>query len=146
MKAPESVKAKAMDKFKENSNRSNDSSVKAQQYLDGLLKIPFGIYIKEDIINYLSQFKNQFNTVLNLINSNECSEIDHIKHKEITSSDIDYLFDLLDNNVTMSYITNYLKNTKTTVNEYKKVIKFINNYEENKIGEKYSRNKGEPFS
>ena len=131
MKAPESVKAKAMDKFKEISNRSNDSSVKAQQYLDGLLKIPFGIYIKEDIINYLSQFKNQFNTVLNLINSNECSEIDHIKHKEITSSDIDYLFDLLDNNVTMSYITNYLKNTKTTVNEYKKVIKFINNYEEN---------------
>ena len=131
MKAPESVKAKAMDKFKEISNRSNDSSVKAQQYLDGLLKIPFGINIKEDIINYLSQFKNQFNTVLNLINSNECSEIDHIKHKEITSSDIDYLFDILDNNVTMSYITNYLKNTKTTVSEYKKVIKFINNYEEN---------------
>lgn len=131
MKAPEAVKAKAMDKFKEISNRSNDSSVKAQQYLDGLLKIPFGIYIKEDIINYLSQFKNQFNTVLNLINNNECSEIDHIKHKEITSSDIDYLFDILDNNVTMSYITNYLKNTKTTVSEYKKVIKFINNYEEN---------------
>ena len=131
MKAPETVKAKAMDKFKEISNRSNDSSVKAQQYLDGLLKIPFGIYIKEDIISYLSQFKNQFNTVLNLINSSECSEIDNIKHKEITSGDIDYLFEILDNNVTMNYITNYLKNTKTTVNEYKKVIKFINNYEEN---------------
>ena len=54
LKASDSVKSKAMDKLKEINNRSNDSSVKAQQYLDGLLKIPFGIYIKEEIINYLS--------------------------------------------------------------------------------------------
>ena len=44
MKADDSVKEKAMVKLKEVKAKSEDSGSKARQYLDGLLKIPFGIY------------------------------------------------------------------------------------------------------
>ena len=59
LKAPEYVKMKAMEKYKEISNKSNENTSKAQQYLDGLLKIPFGIYKKENIISFLPEFKKK---------------------------------------------------------------------------------------
>ena len=43
MKASDSIKEKAMIKLKEVKSKSEDSGSKARQYLDGLLKIPFGI-------------------------------------------------------------------------------------------------------
>ena len=58
LKAPDYVKSKAMDKYKE-IHKSNDNSGKSQQYLDGLLNIPFGIYKKEHIICFLDNFKIQ---------------------------------------------------------------------------------------
>ena len=130
IKAPEYIKSKAMDKLKEINNRSNDSSVKAQQYLDGLLKIPFGIYVKEDIINYLSSFRNQLNIVLEKFSKN--TDIPQIKeliyNKNYTSRDISIFFDILDNNTDIQDILNYLE-ANSTVKEYKKIIKIINNYE-----------------
>ena len=50
LKASDTVKEKAMIKLKEVKAKSEDSGSKARQYLDGLLKIPFGIYIKEKIL------------------------------------------------------------------------------------------------
>jgi ATP-dependent Lon protease len=46
MKVPQLVKKKAYDKLKEIQSRSGggDSQSKAQQYFDGLLRIPFGYY------------------------------------------------------------------------------------------------------
>ena len=46
LKAKDSVKEKAMLKLKEVKAKSEDSGSKARQYLDGLLKIPFGILKK----------------------------------------------------------------------------------------------------
>jgi endopeptidase La len=57
LKVSDYVKCKAMDKYKEILNKGNDSASKAQQYLDGLLSIPFGIYSKEYIITFLETFK-----------------------------------------------------------------------------------------
>ena len=54
MKASDSIKSKAFDKLKE--LKVSKDSVKAQNYLDGLLKIPFGIYKKEKIISFLDDF------------------------------------------------------------------------------------------
>jgi len=50
LKASDSVKEKAMIKLKEVKAKSEDSGSKARQYLEGLLKIPFGIYTKEEIL------------------------------------------------------------------------------------------------
>ena len=53
MKASDSIKEKAMLKLKEVKAKSEDSGSKARQYLEGLLKIPFGIYKKEHILTVL---------------------------------------------------------------------------------------------
>tara|TARA_B100000902_G_C27315049_1_gene920722 strand:+ start:986 stop:4387 length:3402 start_codon:yes stop_codon:yes gene_type:complete len=54
MKAPDNVKSKALDKLKE--INASKESVKAMNYLDGLLKIPFGVYKKEKILTFLDDF------------------------------------------------------------------------------------------
>jgi ATP-dependent Lon protease len=60
MKAPENVKEKAMAKLKEIKNKTEDTGSKARQYLEGLLKIPFGIYKKEPILTLMDQIKRKF--------------------------------------------------------------------------------------
>ena len=64
MKVPKSVKVKAMDKYKEIINKGTDSSTKSQQYLDGLLRIPFGIYCREPILQKLSELKTEFSHLI----------------------------------------------------------------------------------
>ena len=49
LKTSDHVKSKAHEKLKEMQG-TKESSSKAQHYLDGLLKIPFGIYKKESIL------------------------------------------------------------------------------------------------
>lgn len=50
MKANDNVKEKAMNKLKEVKSKSDDTGSKARTYLEGLLKIPFGIYKTEPIL------------------------------------------------------------------------------------------------
>ena len=50
LKTDDKVKEKAMTKLKELKSKSEDSGSKARQYLDGLLKIPFGIHCEEPIM------------------------------------------------------------------------------------------------
>ena len=56
MKASDNIKTKALDKLKEIKG-TRESSAKAQQYLDGLLKIPFGINKKEPVLTFLDSFQ-----------------------------------------------------------------------------------------
>ena len=63
LKAPDSVKEKAMQKLKEIKAKSEDSGSKARQYLDGLLKIPFNIYRREPILNLMNEIKSDFNNI-----------------------------------------------------------------------------------
>ena len=72
MKASESIKEKAMVKLKEIKSKSEDSGSKARQYLDGLLKIPFSIYKKEEILNIISEVSTELN---NLLKKSGCSNI-----------------------------------------------------------------------
>jgi ATP-dependent Lon protease len=53
LKVNDSVKEKAMMKLKEIKSKSDDSTSKARQWLDGLLKIPFHIYKQEPIFNVM---------------------------------------------------------------------------------------------
>ena len=54
LKTSDNVKEKAMQKLKEVKSKSDDSGSKARQYLDGLLKIPFGVYKEENILNKIN--------------------------------------------------------------------------------------------
>ena len=60
MKASDRVKEKAMIKLKEVKAKSEDSGSKARQYLDGLLKIPFGTYKEEWILTVMRDIKENF--------------------------------------------------------------------------------------
>jgi len=61
MNVDSSTKNKALDKLKEiNNNKNSDNNAKAIQYLDGLLKIPFGIYKKEYLKVKLEALKKHF--------------------------------------------------------------------------------------
>lgn len=60
LKACDSVKKKAMEKLKEVQSKSgNETNHKAKQYLDGILRIPFGVFQKEHMFSFLSQFRDR---------------------------------------------------------------------------------------
>lgn len=65
MKAHDNIKAKAMEKLKE-INGSKESSIKAQQWLDGFLKIPFNIYKKEPIIDFFKSFQTKIEKYIDI--------------------------------------------------------------------------------
>ena len=83
MNAPDHVKEKAMTKLKEVKAKSEDSGGKPRQYLDGLLKIPFGIYRKEDILFMMENIKNKFMTLLKETKNSTDFTLDNV-----TSADI----------------------------------------------------------
>ena len=59
MKADDTVKEKAMNKLKEIKSKTDDTGSKARTYLDGLLKIPFGIYKKEPVLSIMSYHERE---------------------------------------------------------------------------------------
>ena len=65
LNAPECVKEKAILKLKEIKGKSEDSGSKARMYLEGLLKIPFGIFKKEPILTYMDTIKTSFYLLYN---------------------------------------------------------------------------------
>jgi len=67
MKTDDTVKEKAMVKLKEVKLKSEDTGSKAMQYLDGLLKIPFGIYKKEEILQLMPTILSSFSSLVNSI-------------------------------------------------------------------------------
>ena len=64
LKAPECIKEKAIIKLKEIKNKNDDSSGKAKQYLEGLIKIPFGVYKKEPILKIMKDINKKFISLL----------------------------------------------------------------------------------
>ena len=60
MKVSDTIKEKAMVKLKEIKGKSDDSGMKAKQYLEGLLKIPFNVYKKEPILNKIKEINEKY--------------------------------------------------------------------------------------
>jgi ATP-dependent Lon protease len=116
LKAPDYVKSKAMDKYKEVINKGNDNSAKCQQYLDGLLKIPFEIYKKESIIIFLNNFKKKINQFINdiLIVSNSSGHVLLDSHYYTEIKDISKKYQ--DNIITSENISIYLSEIGKLVN------------------------------
>ena len=98
MKVSDNVKEKAMIKLKEIKAKSEDSGSKARQYLDGLLKIPFGIYKTENLLKIVKEmnicFKNIFDEKIENIEEKDKYSImelrtylDYLKTKYIKKVD-----------------------------------------------------------
>jgi ATP-dependent Lon protease len=66
LNVPENVKEKAFVKLKEIKNKSDESCTKAKQYLDGLLRIPFGVYRHEEWLDMNIQLNTDFKHTITL--------------------------------------------------------------------------------
>ena len=111
LKAPDTVKEKAMQKLKEVKAKTEDSGSKARQYLDGLLKIPFCIYRREPILNLMNEIKTDFVRLM----KNQDNNIIKKEFKEIKN-----VYSSLE-------ISNYLKTYKCKENEYNYVSELLQN-------------------
>ena len=98
MKASEYIKSKALDKLKEiNSSKGGETNAKAQQYLDGLLKVPFGIY-KIDSIKYkLKDTSNKMIEITNNIKNQICNFEEQFKLDDISLNIVCEIKILLEN-------------------------------------------------
>tara|TARA_B100001093_G_scaffold197137_1_gene189449 strand:+ start:6654 stop:9929 length:3276 start_codon:yes stop_codon:yes gene_type:complete len=98
MKASETIKEKAMIKLKEVKAKSEDSGSKARQYLEGLLKIPFGIYKKEFILNVARENSALINEILEKLESLHINM--SAKKKELyTNIEITKIINNISNNI-----------------------------------------------
>jgi hypothetical protein len=127
LKAPEAVKEKAITKLKEIKGKSEESCIKAKQYLEGLLKIPFNTYKREPILNIVSSINDNFKKLIPII----CNNFKDIKIKPkyanieickyINDYDNAYYKFIEKQNLTFKKLSNI---------EYNSIIKYINNYPE----------------
>lgn len=88
MKAPDSVKEKAMNKLKEVKSKTDDTGSKARSYLDGLLKIPFGIYKQEWILTVMDSIKGVFKKLLEKVSKMDSSFTIQVDINKITNIQI----------------------------------------------------------
>lgn len=84
LKVNDSVKEKAMVKLKEIKSKSDDTGSKARQYLEGLLRIPFGQYRREDIMNCIPEVITTYNKVVDTLSekgeNNHASSLIEVKN------------------------------------------------------------------
>jgi len=64
LKVDENIKERAMAKLKEVKTKSDDMGIKAKQYLEGLIKIPFGIYKEEPILRQMKEMNTMFSKIM----------------------------------------------------------------------------------
>ncbi len=102
IKTNDNVKEKALLKLKEVKAKNDDSGSKARQYIEGLLKIPFGIFKKEEIMNVIAFCNKQHNIIINLLIEND------IKIKDLSYNNIFTSIELKKN---INILSNYNINT-----------------------------------
>ena len=114
MKASDNIKSKAMEKLKE-INGSKENSIKAQQWLDGLLKIPFEIFNKEPIINFFKNFQTKVDQYVDIFT---------LKIFEFNYNELDIKNKLI-YNIIVQIIDEYHSNIYKSENAYSIFIKYL---------------------
>ena len=112
LKVDDKVKEKAMVKLKEIKAKSEDSGSKARQFLDGLLKIPFGVYRKEELLDYIDVIKKEYNIMVKYIQEHD----DMFTVENVTS------------NIDVMKCCHYIKNTYLHTLKNKQINRLINLY------------------
>ena len=125
MKVKDNVKEKAMQKLKELKSKSEDSGSKARQYLDGLLKIPFGVYKEEYILNKKQEINDLFKRILEPIKILDFTKIDTEEIKIFMEMLIDLLKKDTYNSIEILNIIHIIEENLEPI--YNKIISYILN-------------------
>ena len=123
LKASDAVKEKAMVKLKEIKAKSEDSGSKARQFLEALLRIPFGIYKEEEILTIMNSSRNIFDDLIDKLNNTEHKITQFPSKKNYTTVEMKH------------YLT---KIEKDYVNDFKKqtidqIVNKINSFKRNEL-------------
>jgi len=82
LKTTDTVKEKAMVKLREIKSKSDDTTTKARQYLDGLLKIPFGAFAREKILDEMATVKEIYSQMQIHSRNIFCEDVDDDEESE----------------------------------------------------------------
>ena len=132
LKVDETIKEKAMTKLKEIKGKPDELNTKAKQYLEGLIKMPFGYYREEPILRKMKEINQTFIKLLS--NSENVFPNDVIiKKDKYTSIEILKYIKKMNNKI----FTNVLKDINKLLYEMSKkqlstIIQYINNIKKTK--------------
>ena len=132
LKASDNIKAKAMEKLKE-INGSKENSIKAQQWLDGFLKIPFNIFKNEPIINFFKTFQTKIEKYIDSFT---------IRISEYNFNKLNKKYQII-YNIIIQIIDEFHCNIYKSENSYNlfiKYIEFIKISIENELNESFNSN------
>lgn len=107
LKVPDYVKQKGFEKLREINNTKGENNAKALQYIEGLLKIPFGIYKEESTLKKLEKLKQDYQKI---------SSIFKLKYLDITK--------IYRNNI----VNNILKLKNTVLLDNLEINNILSNY------------------
>lgn len=118
MKAPDAVKEKAMNKLKEVKSKTDDTGSKARTYLDGLLKIPFGIYKKEWVLTIMDSIKSTFKNIIDaVVKIDPAFTITNVNHSnndsDNDSMNLDNITNIQIKNICEKIKTDYIENASS---------------------------------
>ena len=125
MKTTEYVKEKAMQKLKEIKSKSEDSSGKARQYLDGLLNIPFGVYKEEFVFKIKYSNNIDYKNLISTLTQNKINDLE-----SYLTFDFDKNISNLEIINNTKKINDYISNLKTDL--YTKILENIKHIKKNK--------------
>jgi ATP-dependent Lon protease len=126
MKTCDDVKEKAFLKLKEIKLKGEDSGTKARQYLEGLLKIPFGIYKNEKILTIMNTIKHIFKEMCDNYDLYNLYNIE-VKNEYTNIEIIYYLHKFNENTINSNELQNiYLKVTNDKKEFLKNSVKILN--------------------
>ena len=128
MKTSDNVKEKAMIKLKEIKSKPEDSGGKAKHYLEGLLKIPFGIYCSEPILEKIPSLLNKIKNKAPDIPL--CSDIYYIQtyikaklleQKSVIKNELEAHL----KTITKKHINNYIRELIVLIEKYSLNVQII---------------------
>ena len=139
LKVDDAIKEKALIKLKEIKGKSDESGTKAKQYLEGLIKIPFGFYKEEPLLKKMKELNESFIKIINnsenilttadIVKKDKYTKIEMLKNitkinetiftKVLT--DINKILNQL-NNKQLTNILHYINSVKKNKNEDKITI------------------------
>jgi len=126
LKVPEPVKEKAIAKLKEIKGKAEESCIKARQYLEGLLKIPFNVYKREPILNIISCINENFKKLIPVI-SEKFKEINITDKPKYANIEINKYINAYENEYNKLIHTKNLSFKKLSKIDYDSIIKYISN-------------------
>ena len=112
-----------MLKLKEIKMKSEDTGSKARHFLEGLLKIPFGIHKEEEIFKLMRENNKIFSLLMNQLNTDEFQSIIPFSYKNTyTSIEIYKYFSLLKNDIGELIYDKIINNIITHIKTMKKPL------------------------